>query len=114
MTDDCVFCKIAAGEIAAKVVRRDADILAIEDISPQSPTHLLVFPRKHVRDIAALAESTDNAVMAEMFSVAAALGSECGPSGFRIVVNAGEDGGQTVGHVHAHVLAGRRLLWPPG
>jgi histidine triad (HIT) family protein len=113
---DCVFCKIAAGEIPAKVVDCGDGVIAIEDLNPQAPTHLLVMPREHfttLRDVA-LAPGGD-ALVAEMMDVGSRLGSErAGDRGFRIVVNTGADGGQTVGHVHLHVLAGRAMSWPPG
>ncbi|MBV9334113.1 MAG: HIT domain-containing protein [Candidatus Eremiobacteraeota bacterium] len=114
---DCVFCKIAAGEIPAKVVYRDEGVIAIEDLNPQAPTHLLVMPVEHfatLRDVALAANRTDR-LGATLIDVASRLGSEHGGDrGFRIVVNTGADGGQTVGHVHLHVLAGRAMSWPPG
>src|SRR5581483_11810474 len=117
LMDDCVFCKIAAGEIPAKVVDRGDGVIAIEDLNPQAPTHLLVMPVEHFttrRDVA-LAAKRGDALAAELIDVASRLGSELGGErGFRIVVNTGADGGQTVGHVHLHVLAGRAMSWPPG
>ncbi len=113
---ECVFCKIAAGEIPATMVYRDEDVVAIEDLNPQAPTHLLVMPVKHYATLADAAATTDeDTVAAGLIEVAARLGRERGgSSGFRLVVNTGPDGGQTVGHVHVHVLAGRRMSWPPG
>lgn len=114
---DCIFCKIVAGEIPAKVVYRGSGIVAIEDLNPQAPTHLLVMPVEHyatLRD-AAVAATDGAALSAALIEVASRLGSEHGGDrGFRIVVNTGADGGQTVGHVHLHVLAGRAMSWPPG
>ncbi len=111
--EDCIFCKIAAGEVPARVIYRDEDVVAIEDLIPQAPTHLLVMPRKHYATLDAAAD--DDAVAAGLVAVAARLGRERGASrGFRLVVNTGPDGGQTVGHVHVHVLAGRQMSWPPG
>ncbi|HMF29268.1 MAG TPA: HIT domain-containing protein [Candidatus Cybelea sp.] len=113
---DCVFCKIASGDIPATVVYRGNGVVAIEDLNPQAPTHLLVMPVEHfatLRD--AVATPDGNALSATLIDVASRLGSERGGErGFRIVVNTGADGGQTVGHVHLHVLAGRVMTWPPG
>lgn len=111
--DDCIFCKIANGEIPAKVVYRDDSILAIEDLNPQAPTHLLVMPAVHYATV--LEASQQGALGGNLMSVAAQLGKQRGgEGGFRLVVNTGADGGQTVGHVHVHVLAGRQMTWPPG
>jgi histidine triad (HIT) family protein len=111
--DECIFCKIARGELPAKVVYRDGEVVAIEDLNPQAPTHLLLMPVEHHDDIVGAA--TDANLMATMFRVGSKLGSEHGgEGGFRLVINTGPDGGQTVGHLHVHVLAGRHLNWPPG
>jgi histidine triad (HIT) family protein len=111
--DDCIFCKIASGEIPAKVVYRDDAVLAIEDLNPQAPAHLLVIPAAHY---ASIVEAVDDGALAgSMMAVAARLGKERGgDGGFRLIVNTGPDGGQTVAHVHVHVLAGRAMTWPPG
>lgn len=114
---DCVFCKIAAGDVPAKVIYRSADVVAIEDLNPQAPVHLLVMPVKHRATLweAFGTEPSDDRLPARLLEVAARLGHERGGSrGFRLVVNTGPDGGQTVDHVHLHVLAGRRMTWPPG
>jgi histidine triad (HIT) family protein len=113
---DCVFCKIAAGDIPAKVIDRGDGVVAIEDLNPQAPTHLLVMPVEHFATLRDVALGPDgDALVAEMIDVASRLGSDRGGErGFRIVVNTGADGGQTVGHVHLHVLAGRAMSWPPG
>jgi histidine triad (HIT) family protein len=112
---DCLFCGIAAGQIPATIVLDGKRTLAFRDINPQAPTHVLVIPRDHYNDVAALAEACDG-LLAELVSsaraVAAAEGVE--DSGYRVVFNTGADGGQTVGHVHAHVLGGRPMTWPPG
>lgn len=111
---ECIFCTIASGEIPAKEVYRDERVLAIEDLNPQAPTHLLVMPVAH-HDTIAGASSDGGALAGELIAVAARLGTERGgDAGFRLVVNTGADGGQTVGHVHVHVLAGRPMSWPPG
>ena len=114
MEPSCIFCKIVAGEIPAQFAYRGEEIVAIADVNPQAPEHLLVMPVKHVRNVAAVADGEDDALMAALFSTAARLGRERASNGFRLVVNTGSDGGQTVDHVHVHVLAGRPLTWPPG
>jgi histidine triad (HIT) family protein len=113
--DDCIFCKIAAGEVPAKIVYRDDNVVAIEDLNPQAPAHLLVIPRDHFPSLVESIGDGGDALTAALFSVAARLGREHGGAGgFRLVVNTGPDGGQTVAHVHVHVLAGRPMAWPPG
>ncbi|MGR4065027.1 MAG: HIT domain-containing protein [Vulcanimicrobiaceae bacterium] len=111
---DCLFCKIVAGEIPAEPVYRDDLVLAIPDVNPQAPLHLLVMPVRHAADVAQLAEGEEDATIAAVFSTAALLGSRHAPGGFRLVANTGNDGGQTVGHFHVHVIGGRRMEWPPG
>jgi len=113
LSRDCIFCKIGRGEIPANVVYRDDDLVAIEDLAPQAPVHLLVLPLRHYETVAEGAQA-DAALCGRLVAVAAALGAQRGPDGFRLVVNSGPEGGQTVGHVHVHVLAGRALGWPPG
>jgi histidine triad (HIT) family protein len=112
---DCLFCGIAAGQIPAEIVLDGKRTLAFRDISPQAPTHVLVIPRDHYPDVAALAAAGDG-LLDELVSrareVAVAEGIDA--SGYRIVFNTGVHGGQTVGHVHAHVLGGRPMTWPPG
>jgi histidine triad (HIT) family protein len=112
---DCLFCGIAAGQIPATIVRDGKRIIAFRDIDPQAPTHVLVVPRDHFPNVAALT-AADGGLLAEVVAtaheVAAADGIEA--TGYRIVFNTGQDGGQTVGHVHAHVLGGRPMTWPPG
>ncbi len=109
---ECIFCKIGAREIAAKEVYRDDDVVAIEDLNPQAPVHLLVMPIQHHATIvdAGAAEG----LVGKLTAVASSLGNARGRDGFRLVVNTGPQGGQTVGHVHVHVLAGRPMTWPPG
>ncbi|HEX3672477.1 MAG TPA: histidine triad nucleotide-binding protein [Candidatus Cybelea sp.] len=112
--NDCIFCKISAGELPAKIVDRSAHAIAIEDLNPQAPTHLLVIPVEHYATLGD-ATATDARLVAEVMSLASRLGARHGSEGgFRLVVNTGADGGQTVGHLHVHVLAGRRMTWPPG
>ncbi|MBV8499872.1 MAG: histidine triad nucleotide-binding protein [Candidatus Eremiobacteraeota bacterium] len=111
---ECIFCKIAAGTLPAQVVQRDTGLVAIEDRNPQAPTHLLVMPVEHHANLHDVAVE-DPALMARLIELAAKLGRERGgDKGFRLVVNTGRDGGQTVDHVHVHVFAGRRMDWPPG
>lgn len=112
---DCLFCKIIAGEIPSTKVYEDETVYAFLDIEPQAPVHIIIVPKEH---IASANELTDNnsAVVGHIFAVAAKLAKEQGfaEKGFRLVNNCGEDGGQTVGHLHFHLLAGRNLGWPPG
>ena len=111
---DCIFCRIIAGDIPATVAYRDDDVIAIHDVNPQAPQHLLVIPVQHYADVASVDESGNSRLMRNLFGVAAKLGRERSGNGFRIVVNSGPDGGQTVAHAHVHVLAGRPMEWPPG
>lgn len=110
----CLFCKIIRGEIPAKFVHRDNDVVVIEDVNPQAPKHLLVMPVKHVENLPQLVGFESPELVAKVMSVAGQLGREQSASGFRAVINTGPDGGQTVNHMHVHVLAGRQLHWPPG
>lgn len=112
---DCLFCAIAAGQIPATVVLESDRTLAFRDINPQAPTHVLVIPKEHHEDVAALAKA-DAGLLGEMITQAheVARADGVGESGYRVVFNTGGDAGQTVQHVHAHVLGGRSLSWPPG
>ncbi|MBP3413966.1 MAG: histidine triad nucleotide-binding protein [Clostridia bacterium] len=111
---DCLFCKIIAGEIPSTKVYEDETVYAFRDISPQAPEHILIIPKLHIPSPAHIDE-TNSAVIAHIFEVAAKLAKELGfVNGYRMVANCGEDGGQTVGHLHFHMLAGRLLAWPPG
>jgi histidine triad (HIT) family protein len=112
---DCLFCRIASGEIPADVVLSDPDVLAFRDISPQAPTHILIIPRKHIASVSEL-EPEDGELIGKLFIVARDLARQEGISegGYRMVVNAGADAGQTVFHIHLHLLGGRGLGWPPG
>lgn len=112
---DCLFCRIVAGEVPADVVRASERTLAFRDVAPQAPTHVLVVTREHYRDAAALVAAGSGLagiLLSEATAVAAAEG--VATTGYRIVLNTGTQGGQTVGHVHAHVLGGRPMTWPPG
>ncbi|HVB11411.1 MAG TPA: histidine triad nucleotide-binding protein [Bacillota bacterium] len=109
---DCVFCRIVNGDIPSRRVFEDGDIVAFHDVAPQAPTHVLVIPRRHVTS---LAELDDPALAGRLLHVAAEVAKSLGlQGGYRVVVNTGPDGGQTVDHLHLHVLGGRSLTWPPG
>lgn len=109
---DCLFCKMVSGEIQADEVARTDTVLAFRDINPVAPTHVLVIPTEHHRNVASLAQAGDT--LAQMAAVAADIaGREC-PNGWRWVFNTGADAGQAVFHVHGHVLGGRAIGWPPG
>ena len=112
---DCLFCKICQGKIPATITYRDDDVVAFKDIGPKAPLHELVIPIRHMASLAA-AKSEDAALLGKLMIVASQQARAAGfaDTGFRVVVNAGPDAGQTVHHVHLHVLAGRPLGWPPG
>ncbi|MBV8728008.1 MAG: HIT domain-containing protein [Candidatus Eremiobacteraeota bacterium] len=110
----CIFCKIIGGEVQAREVFRDNEIVAIEDANPQAPTHVLVLPQEHVANASSFSNRASAESIARLFSKAAEIGRERGPNGYRIVINEGGEGGQTVDHLHLHVLAGRHMRWPPG
>ena len=111
----CLFCKIAAGEIPATKVYEDDNVVAFEDVNPQAPTHLLVIPRRHISSLDEL-EDGDQQTIGEVLVRAAAIARDrrLTDAGYRVVINCGEGAGQSVFHVHAHILSGRRLTWPPG
>ena len=110
---DCVFCKIVSGEIPAQLVGESERALAFRDTNPQAPTHVLVVPRSHHPDVAALA-ADDPAALAELVAVGRQVATAEGHDDYRLVFNTGAQAGQSVFHVHGHVLAGRALSWPPG
>lgn len=111
---DCIFCKIAAGEIPSKKAYEDDQILAFYDLDPQAPVHILLIPKNHISSANELTEENSK-VVSHIFVVAAKLAKELGlEKGYRIVNNCGEDGGQTVQHLHFHLLGGRSMKWPPG
>jgi histidine triad (HIT) family protein len=113
VADDCLFCKIVKKQIPAKLVAETDDCVAFRDINPQAPTHILVIPRQHV---ASLNEAKDATLLGQMHLLAAQLAKQEGLSerGYRTVINTNADAGQTVFHVHLHLLGGRRMSWPPG
>ena len=112
---DCLFCKIAAGDIPSNKLFEDDQLLAFYDIDPQAPVHFLVIPKKHI-DSAAMLTEDDAALLGHIYAVIAQLAARLGiaENGYRVVTNVGADGGQSVKHLHFHVLAGRSLAWPPG
>jgi histidine triad (HIT) family protein len=110
---DCVFCRIVAGQVPAEVVRTGDRVLAFRDLNPQAPTHVLVIPSAHYADVGELADC-DPPALAELVRVGAGIAGEAGDGDFRLVFNTGPRSGQSVFHVHGHVLAGRDFTWPPG
>ncbi|MBO4854322.1 MAG: histidine triad nucleotide-binding protein [Oscillospiraceae bacterium] len=113
MTNDCLFCAIAAGEIPSKKVYEDELCLAFYDIAPQAPVHFLVIPKAHIPSVAGV-NSANSAVVAHIFEVIAHVSRELGLESYRVVSNIGDQAGQTVHHLHFHVLSGRDMTWPPG
>ena len=111
--NDCLFCKIAAGEIPSACLYEDELIYVFKDIEPQAPVHFLVIPREHI-DSAACSTGEKSEVVAHAFEIIAKLAEEQGLDGFRVVSNVGESAGQSVRHLHFHVLSGRDMTWPPG
>ena len=111
---DCLFCKIAAGEIPSKKLFEDDTLLAFYDIDPQAPVHFLVIPKTHISGADAITPE-NSAIVAHIYEVITRLAGQLGlTGGFRVVSNCGADAGQSVPHLHFHVLAGRSLAWPPG
>ncbi len=112
---DCLFCKIATGEIPSDKVYEDDELLAFRDINPEAPTHILIIPKTHIESVNQLDEKSAN-IVSKAFIVMKDIARDEGisESGYRIVTNILEDGGQTVNHLHFHLLGGRNLSWPPG
>ncbi|WP_306484295.1 histidine triad nucleotide-binding protein [Anaerococcus sp.] len=112
---DCVFCKIIDKEIPSDIIYEDSDVIAFNDLDPQAPIHFLVIPKKHIQSITTLDEA-DSEIISSIFASIKKLASEKGldEKGYRVVTNVGEDGGQSVPHLHFHVLGGRGFKWPPG
>ncbi len=115
MAEDCIFCKIVTRQSRARIVYEDDLFMAIEDINPQAPVHILVMPKKHIPEIQHITNE-DKELMKRWFWVAVKIASDRGlaKTGYRTVINDGVDGGQTVGHIHIHLLSGRKFSWPPG
>jgi len=110
---DCIFCKIGSGEIPSKKIYEDEICVAFYDISPAAPVHALVIPKKHISSVL---EADDEGLLGHLLAVARDVAKAEGlaESGFRFVINTGKDGGQTVNHLHIHILGGRSMAWPPG
>jgi histidine triad (HIT) family protein len=115
MPSDCLFCQIVAGEIPSTKVHEDDQIIAIRDIAPRAPTHILLIPRRHIASALDLTEA-DSPLVGHMFAVAADLARSEGiaEAGYRLVSNVGRWGGQSVDHLHVHLMGGRSFEWPPG
>lgn len=115
MADDCIFCKIASGDVPADIVHQDERVTAFHDANPQAPTHILVVPNRHIRDVT---EVEDSNLLGHMMEVATQIGDAEGigtsDRGYRLVINYGSQGGLAVKHLHLHVLGGREMGWPPG
>ena len=111
--DDCLFCRIGRGEIPSNKLYEDDELLAFYDIAPQAPVHFLVIPKRHIESCGEITEE-NSAVVAKAFELISRLTKELGIGSFRVVSNCGEDAGQSVPHLHFHVLAGRSMEWPPG
>ena len=111
----CLFCRIAAGEIPATLIHADELVIAFPDIAPRAPTHILLVPRRHIASAAVLSEA-DSPTVGRLFAVAAQVAREAGvaDAGYRLVTNVGRAAGQTVGHLHVHLMGGRPMTWPPG
>jgi len=112
--EHCLFCKIAAGQIPSKIVYQDDDVVVFEDINPQAPQHVLIIPRRHITSVSDVT-AADGLVLASIFMVAQKVASNLNlERGYRVVTNIGPDAGQSVFHLHFHLLGGRKLHWPPG
>ncbi|MFA5626048.1 MAG: histidine triad nucleotide-binding protein [Thiohalomonadaceae bacterium] len=112
---NCIFCQIVAGEIPAGIIYKDEHVIAFHDLNPQAPTHILLIPRRHIATVNELVEN-DIPIIGHLFLAARELAAKLGfaNDGYRLVMNTNEAGGQTVFHIHLHLLAGRNLAWPPG
>ena len=113
MADPCIFCRIARGEVPAQMLANNKEIAAFRDLNPQAPVHILIIPKKH---IGSLDDTGDSYLLGQMVSLAAAIARQekIAKTGYRVVVNTGKDGGQSVDHLHLHLLGGRPMTWPPG
>jgi len=111
----CVFCQLLSGEIEGDILYQDDEVAAFRDINPQAPVHILVVPRRHIPSLAEVG-SPEESLMGKLLLTAARMARQEGleDDGFRVVINTGDDGGQTVDHLHVHVLGGRGMGWPPG
>ena len=113
MADSCIFCRIARGEIPAQMVTHHKEMVAFRDLKPQAPVHILIVPTKH---ISSLDDATDFDLVGRMMALAAAIARQekISKTGYRTVINTGKNGGQSVDHLHIHLLGGREMSWPPG
>ena len=113
--EDCLFCKIAAGKMDTDFIYQDEQVVVFEDINPKAPVHLLIVPKKHISDLNSL-ETEDSELIGHVYQIAKQMAAkyDIAESGYRLVSNCGDDGGQTVYHIHFHLLGGRKLQWPPG
>jgi histidine triad (HIT) family protein len=113
--DECLFCRIASGDLESTMVHQDDMAVAFRDINPQAPTHIVIIPRKHIPSLNDLSDS-DDAVVGHLVRIAADIGRAegVGDTGYRLVANCGPAAGQSVDHLHFHLLGGRNLSWPPG
>lgn len=113
---DCLFCKIVAGEIPAKIVKRSDDAVAFRDVDPKAPVHVLVIPTRHTAAVRDAAGAEGERLLGRLLAFSAAVAAELGldADGYRIVTNTGRDAGQSVDHLHLHILGGRKMTWPPG
>ena len=113
---DCIFCKIANGEIESKFIYEDDLVVAFRDLNPQAPEHILIVPKKHIAKIIDFTQEDKNLAAHIFVDVVPKITKEIGidESGFRLVINTGNEGGQTVSHLHVHLLGGRKMTWPPG
>ncbi len=110
---DCIFCKIANGEIQAQIIYQDEDLVAFKDLNPQAPSHILIIPVKHIENLAD-AQEQDALLLGKIQLAAAKIAKELGLKDFRLVANNGKGAGQSVFHLHYHLMGGRRFLWPAG
>ncbi len=113
---DCIFCRVASGAIPASIVEKNSEMVAFRDIQPQAPTHVLIIPVKHLESVRDATGAEGEALLGRMMAFAARVATGLGldAGGYRIVTNTGEHGGQSVHHLHLHLLGGRQLRWPPG
>ncbi len=115
MTNDCIFCKIAAGEIPADIVYKNEHVTAFTDLNPQAPTHILIVPSRHIAGLDEMRDAESATTVAQCLLVANEIAREKKlENGYRLVTNIGADGGQSVRHLHFHLLGGRKMTWPPG
>ena len=114
MSEGCIFCRIIAGSVPADVVERTDDAWVVRDVQPQAPAHLLVIPTRHEANLGDYAAAMPPENLGALLALASPAGRAASADGYRVVINEGTQGGQTVGHLHLHVLSGRRMTWPPG